>query len=164
MPQLGRWMVTLFRTANDVLNQKIFDKSIDLILVTDRQGTFVRVSPSSSAILGYPPAEMIGHSAVEFIYHEDLENTRQMMRDQRIIGITRHFDCRYVHTSGAAIILTWTGTWSPDEEQHFFIGRDITDARVAEQYRAIAQKLEDVRKSISTLNDEINNGDQGCAT
>lgn len=154
-------MVGLFRTADDVINQKIFEKSIDLILVTDRNGVFVRVSPSSSAILGYLPAKMIGHSAVDFLYPPDLENTRQMMREQRRGNVTRHFDCRYVNRSGAVVLLTWTGVWSPDEGQHFFIGRDITEARVLEQYQFIAQELEDMQNSLANLQEKIANTDEG---
>jgi PAS domain-containing protein len=42
--------------------QQVFDASLDLILVTDRQGNFIGVSPSSLATLGYRPEEMIGHA------------------------------------------------------------------------------------------------------
>ena len=47
--------------------RRIFETSQDLILVTDRQGVLVQVSPSSETILGYAPEEMIGHNAIEFI-------------------------------------------------------------------------------------------------
>lgn len=147
--------MTLFRTADDVINQKIFEKSIDLLLVTDQKGVFFRVSPSARAILGYDPVEMIGHSGEMFIYPPDLENTRQMMREQRRHGVTRHFDCRYVHRNGNTVLLTWTGVWSPEEAQHFFIGRDITDARIAEQYQEIAEELENVKTSIARLGKKI---------
>lgn len=147
--------MTLFRTADDVINQKIFEKSIDLLLVTDQKGIFFRVSPSSRAIIGYDPVEMIGRSAEKFIHPPDLENTRQMMREQRRGGVTRHFDCHYVHRKGGAVLLTWTGVWSEEERQHFFIGRDITVARIAEQYHAIAEELENVRKSIINLEKQV---------
>ena len=39
--------------AVHIINQRIFDTSLDLILVADRRGTIMRVSPSSAAILGY---------------------------------------------------------------------------------------------------------------
>lgn len=148
-------MAALFRTADDVINQKIFEKSLDLILVTNRTGVFVRVSPSSMAILGYQPAEMVGRSAEEFIYPPDLEHTRQMMRDQHRLGVTRHFDCSYVHRSGKSILLTWTGVWSEEEGQDFFIGRDITNARTAEQYQAIAQEVGSMEESIKVLQEKI---------
>jgi len=145
----------LFRTADDVINQKIFEKSIDLILVTDRVGTFIRVSPSSFAILGYEPVEMVGRSGIEFIYHPDLDNTREMMRQQRLGNATRHFDCRYVKKDGSICILTWTGVWSGEEAQHFFIGRDITQARIAEQYKSIADELERMNLSLTNLEKRI---------
>jgi PAS domain S-box-containing protein len=115
------------------INQRIFETSLDLILVVDRRGTFVRVSPSSQAILGYRPDEMVGHSAQEFLYPEDLESTREEMRQARRGRLTRHFECRYAHADGRVMTLTWTGVWSEPEQQHFFIGRDITELRDAER-------------------------------
>lgn len=128
------------RTADDAINQKIFDKSIDLLLVVDRQGNFLRVSPSSHRILGYEPDEMIGHSATEFLYPPDLENTREMMRQSRRGNVTRHFDCRYVRKDGRIAVLTWTGQWADEEQQHFFIGRDITEVRTAEYHRRLRHR------------------------
>src|SRR3954447_6573296 len=60
--------------------QRIFETSQDLILVTDPAGNLVQVSPSAMAILGYRPEDMVGHSAIEFIHPDDLENTRNEMR------------------------------------------------------------------------------------
>lgn len=153
--KIGRLVATIFRTADDVINQKIFEKSIDLILVTDRNGKFIRVSPCSKAILGYVPEEMVGHNGMEFVYPDDLESVKQMMRDQRIHGVTRHFDCRYLSKSGTIVLLTWTGAWAEELEQHFFIGRDITEARAAEQYRAIAESLENAVRSIDNIAQRI---------
>src|SRR5262245_38997929 len=70
------------RIANEI-NRRIFETSLDLIFVVDRRGTFIRVSPSALTILGYRPDEMVGRSATEFLYHEDLENTRDEMRQAR---------------------------------------------------------------------------------
>jgi len=115
------------------INQRIFETSLDLILVVDRRGTLIRVSPSCQAILGYRPEEMVGHSAKEFLYSEDLDSTREEMRQARRGHLTRHFECRYVHADGRVMTLTWTGIWSEPEQQHFFIGRDITEARETER-------------------------------
>src|SRR5882762_142972 len=43
--------------------RRLFETSLDLILITDRKGLFVRVSPSSASTLGYSPEEMTGRSA-----------------------------------------------------------------------------------------------------
>ena len=113
--------------------RRIFDTSLDLILVTDRYGNFVRVSPSSAANLGYQPEEMIGHSAVEFIHRDDLDRTRNEMRSARRGRETRNFNTRYLHKDGRGVMLAWTGVWSEPEQRHFFIGRDMTEAKAAEE-------------------------------
>jgi PAS domain S-box-containing protein len=107
-------------------HSRIFETTLDLILVTDRQGLFTRVSPSSSAILGYRPEEMIGHIGIDFIHPDDLESTRTEMRLARRGREMRNFETRYVHKDGRTVTLTWTGVWSEPEQRHFFIGRDMT--------------------------------------
>ena len=51
--------------AARAINQRIFETSLDLILVVDRKGNFIRVSPSCEAILGYRADEMVGRSAAD---------------------------------------------------------------------------------------------------
>ncbi len=113
--------------------RRVFETSLDLILVTDRHGNFIRVSPSCTAILGYQPDEMIGHSAVEFIHRDDLEATRSEMRSARRGHQNRNFDTRYIGKNGLIVTLAWTGVWSEPEQKHFFIGRDMTEAKKAEE-------------------------------
>jgi len=119
--------------AIHVINQRIFETSLDLILVTDRHGRLLRVSPSSLTVLGYRPEEMIGRIAKDFLYPDDLETTREHMRAARRTGLARGFECRYVCKDGRVVLLWWTGVWSAPEQQHFFIGRDVTDVRNAGQ-------------------------------
>ena len=120
--------------TTNTINQRIYDTTLDLIVVVDRlRGTVTRVSPSSQTILGYCPEEMVGHSAAEFLFPDDLESTREEMRQARRGRVTRHFRSRYVHKHGQVITLTWTGVWSEPEQRHFFIGRDITDLQEAER-------------------------------
>jgi PAS domain S-box-containing protein len=113
--------------------RRIFESSQDLILVTDSKGMLMQASPSSEAILGYVPAEMIGRSAIEFIHGEDLDNTRAKMRGSRRGQHSRNFDSRYVHKDGRIVTLSWMGTWSEPVRRHFFIGRDMTESRLAQE-------------------------------
>ena len=54
------------------------------------------------SILGYEPEEMIGRSAAEFVYPDDLDDTRRQMRMARRGGVIRNFECRYVGKAGRA--------------------------------------------------------------
>ena len=142
--QLARWFAVERQGHLRELEERrlIFETSLDLILVTDRKGQFVRVSPSSHAVLGYQPDEMIGRSAVGFIYGPDLEPTRSEMRLARRGKELRNFGTRYVHKDGHAVSLTWSGVWSEAAQRHFFIGRDMTEHnRLAETERQMRETL-----------------------
>jgi diguanylate cyclase (GGDEF)-like protein/PAS domain S-box-containing protein len=127
------------QVKTEALNQeaeerrRLFETSLDLILVTDRKGIFGRVSPSSLATIGYRPDEMVGHNGAEFIYPEDLEGTRREMQLARKGQHTRNFETRYVHKSGRIVPLAWSGVWSEPEQKHFFFGRDMTERKAAEE-------------------------------
>ena len=139
------------------VNQRIFETSLDLILVVDRKGDLIRVSPSSWTIVGYTPEEMIARSAAEFIYPDDLESTREEMRLARHGSVVRNFECRYVHRDGRVINLMWTGVWSEPEQQHFFIGRDMTERMRLEQQLRQAQKMEAVGQLTGGIAHDFNN-------
>lgn len=135
--EIGLLAQTFERMAADIRRdtgerRRIFETSLDLIIIVDRRGRLIRVSPSSMPILGYRPEEMIGHNAAEYLYREDLENTQRQMRLSRRGRLMRNFETRYVHKDGRIVTLAWTGTWSEPESQHYFIGRDVTGQKIAE--------------------------------
>jgi PAS domain S-box-containing protein len=113
--------------------RRIFDVSVDLIIVADSNRKFIRVSPSSASILGYDPEEMIGRSATDFIYPDDLEIARNAIHLSRGGQQTRNFEIRYAHKDGHPVTLAWTGAWSEPTQQYLFIGRDTTEQKLVEE-------------------------------
>jgi PAS domain S-box-containing protein len=145
------------REVTRSINQRIFDTSLDLILVVDRRGNVLRVSPSSRAILGFAPDELIALSGTAFVHPDDLESTRNNMRLARHGRLTRNFECRYVHKDGHAVPLSWTGVWSEPDGQYFFIGRDMTDRVSLESQLRQAQKMEAVGQLTGGVAHDFNN-------
>ena len=145
------------RTAIRSINQRIFDTSLDLILVVSKRGDFVRVSPSSRTILGHAPEDMNGRSATNFVFPDDLERTRNEMRRARRGAASRTFECRYVHKDGRAVPIAWTGIWSEPDRQYFFIGRDMTDRLALESQLRQAQKMEAIGQMTGGVAHDFNN-------
>ena len=138
-------------------NERIFETTLDLILVVDRQGSIIQVSPSAWTLLGYRPEEMIGRSAREFLHPPDLDRTRDEMRMARRGRVMRNFETRYVHKDGRVVPLSWTGIWSEAEQQHFFIGRDMSERNAAEERLRRAQRLEALGQLTGGIAHDFNN-------
>ena len=119
----------------------IFETSQDLIMVMDARGFLVQISPSCEAILGYRPAEMVGRSGVDFIHPEHLENSREEMRAARRGQRPKISDTRCFHKDGREVWLSWLGTWSEPVKRFFFVGRDMTRSRLAQETLRESEQL-----------------------
>src|SRR6266702_576589 len=127
------------RRAERALQQQIeerrqlFDASQDLIMIMDARGHIVQISPSSETVLGYRPEEMIGYSGADFIHPAHLEQSREDMRALRRGGQPKLADTRCLHKDGREVWLSWLGNWSDQAKRFFFVGRDMTEARLADE-------------------------------
>jgi len=113
--------------------RRIFEASQDLILVLDSRGLVVQISPSSGAILGYRPEEMIGQSAAGFVHPDDLDMCREEMRRTRNGQHPKISDARCLHKDGRPVWLSWLGTWSEPVKRYFLVGRDMTESHRAQE-------------------------------
>ena len=121
--------------------RRIFETSQDLIMVMDARGFLVQISPSCEAILGYRPEEMIGRSGVDFIHPDHLENSREEMRAARRGQRPKISDTRCIHKNGREVWLSWLGTWSEPVKRFFFVGRDMTESRLAQETLRESEQL-----------------------
>jgi PAS domain S-box-containing protein len=119
----------------------IFEASQDLIMVMDSRGSVVQISPSCETILGYRRDEMIGHSGADFIHPDHLDNSQQEMRALRRGEHPTIADTRCVHKNGREVWLSWLGVWSEPVKQFFFVGRDMTESRRAQQTLRESEQL-----------------------
>jgi PAS domain S-box-containing protein len=121
--------------------RRVFETSQDLIVVIDSRGHVVQISPSCNAILGYRPEEMIGRSGEKFIHPDHLEQLRGEMRAARRGENPRISDTRCIHKDGRTVWLSWLGTWSPPVKRYFFVGRDMTESRKAQEILRESEQL-----------------------
>ena len=121
--------------------RQIFETSQDLIMIMDARGHVAQVSPSSETILGYRPDEMIGRSGADFIHPDHLEQSRAEMRAMRQGERIKVADTRCFHKHGHAVWLSWLGSWSGPARRFFFVGRDMTEARLAQESLLESERL-----------------------
>jgi PAS domain S-box-containing protein len=132
---------------------RLFDNSSDLILTTDREGKFLRVSPSCKTILGYDPEEMTGRNGIDFTFPDDLRAVQAEMRLARRGQQRRNFETRCVHKDGRVVTLAWSNVWSESLQRHFFIGRDMTEAKKAQEALLDSERM--ARTIVDTALDAI---------
>jgi PAS domain S-box-containing protein len=121
--------------------RRIFETSQDLIMVMDSRGFLVQISPSCEAILGYRSAEMIGRSGEDFIHPDHLGTSREEMRAARRGQRPKMSDTRCIHKNGREVWLSWLGTWSEPARRFFFVGRDMTESRLAQETLRESEQL-----------------------
>ena len=49
------------------------ENALDIVMVTDPDGTISYLSPSVERVLGYTPGEMLGTNTAEYVHPDDLE-------------------------------------------------------------------------------------------
>jgi PAS domain S-box-containing protein len=116
-----------------IQSRRIFETSLDLIVVLDHEGTFLQVSPSSQINLGYDPEDFVGRSAAEFVFREDLDRMQDEMLALRTGLNMRSLEIRFLHKEGRVVSLEWTGVWSDQQQQYFLTGRNMTERLLAEE-------------------------------
>jgi two-component system sensor kinase FixL len=130
----------------------IAENTGDIIMLLDQQGRFTYVSPSCRQVLGYDPAELIGHSGFDLVHPEDLAFTLEQRPQLASSGATQ-LTCRYRHADGSWRWLEARGTMvaQPDSRYTVAVGRDVTERKRAEatlreskaQIEAILQGVSD---------------------
>jgi PAS domain S-box-containing protein len=133
--------------------RRIFETALDLILVVGEHGDVLRVSPSSAAVLGYEPAEMLGRAVTDFVHPEDANIIGEEMLEARGGHLIRNVATRGFRKNARQVTLAWTGVWSEPEHRYFLIGRDITEQKRVERMKDefIATVSHELRTPITAI-------------
>jgi PAS domain S-box-containing protein len=117
----------------------------DLVCLHEPDGRYVYVSPSSLALLGYTPDELIGTSPYDYMHEEEIQCVRDDTHERLLKGENnltviyrmRQKSGEYVWLeSMAQIVVDKSGKPS----QLLTVSRDITTRKIAEDERAAAQE------------------------
>lgn|GEM_PF-519909 len=117
----------------------ISEYSMDLISrhTADEKNTYLYASPSSYALLGYEPEEIIGTSAYDYLHPEDVDSVREYMRTSMNSRSVYTLTYRVRHKDGRYIWFESTGRYryldSGEIGEIISISRDVTERKQSER-------------------------------
>lgn len=130
--------VSLFMERHRALEDQeaFFNSSHDLLAYGRFDGTFTKVNPRWTAVLGFTEEEMLSHPWLFFVHPDDVERTMEAGA-QLLEGKAVVLENRYKCKDGSYRWLQWHSVPLPGREAIYGIARDITDDK------EIAQKLKE---------------------
>jgi PAS domain S-box-containing protein len=120
----------LQRALNDL--NKILDSSVDVIVVTDKENRFVKVSAAAELVWGYRPEELVGKTCLDLVHPEDLEHTSSVTEKVMKGAKITNFQNRYIRKDGSVVPLIWSARWDRNEDVMYAIARDASEKIEAE--------------------------------
>jgi PAS domain S-box-containing protein len=115
----------------------IAENTRDLICLLDRGGHLLYVSPSSSALLGYRPEELMQGRALAVIHADDREPAVAAFQRTFTDPTGKPSEIRCQHKNGEWHTFESVGSWvsdaNGDPQQAVVVFRDITQRKQAEQ-------------------------------
>jgi PAS domain S-box-containing protein len=130
--------------------ERIFNFSIDMIGSGDLQGYFTKINSSFRELLGYSKKEILERPFIKFVHDDDVEKTKQALKDARKGKKEIYIENRYKCKDGSYKWIEWKVLVIFKENKFIAVGRDITDRkRIEEELR---KKTHDLDERIKELN------------
>ena len=138
-------------------NATILNKSLDIICTLDRGGRFTQVSAACERLWGFSKSELQGRLLLDLVHAADVEKTIENL----LQGLdTMNFENRILTKDGSVIDMTWSSTWSSQDQLFFAIGRDVSlnkarERALREHQRALKDSEERYRNMVDTANEGV---------
>jgi two-component system, chemotaxis family, CheB/CheR fusion protein len=132
--------------SNELNN--ILNTSLDIICIIDNENKFEIISNSAENILGYKPEELKGKPFLDFVFIDDVEQTKAIAAKVYEGRSVTNFKNRYVHKNGSLVPFSWAAKWDKNAEKMYCIARDITENQKFEkEILEINERFEYVTKA-----------------
>ena len=136
--------ITEKRKTEEKLNL-IYNQSLDMIGVANKEGYFISINPAVTKILGYTQEEFLSQSYFDFIHPDDINRTDNEKHTLFKNIDTLDFVNRYRSKDGTYKWIEWNVTMV--DELMYAMGRDITERKkayemIAETHKKFFQILE----------------------
>jgi PAS domain S-box-containing protein len=127
------FQVTTERHQTQMLLDRFFELSSDLLCIAGLDGFFKRVSPAFTHTLGFSPQELMARPFLDFVHPEDRDATLAALERLNQGHTVLHFSNRYQTRDGGWRWLSWVSSPSVEDGLIFAVARDVTDLMAAQE-------------------------------
>lgn len=121
------------RIAAEQERDRFFDVSVDLLVVVNLDGYFVRVNPACEQILGFTSAEIMAQSFTDFLHPDDIAASTAAFEGLSAANVLVDFENRYRCKDESYRWILWNAILDPERNLIYASGRDITDRKRDEE-------------------------------
>jgi diguanylate cyclase (GGDEF)-like protein/PAS domain S-box-containing protein len=114
---------------------RFFDLALDLMVIANEEGYFVRVNLTFSRTLGYSTAELLARPFTDFIHPDDVQPTLDTYAAQSAGNEVVGFENRYRCKDGSYRWLWWSAS-ATEDGFIYATARDMTERKRAEENMA----------------------------
>ncbi|WP_438041281.1 PAS domain S-box protein [Sorangium sp. So ce128] len=112
---------------------RFFEMSVDLIGTAGFDGRFRRIGQAWERTLGFSREELLSTPFIDFVHPDDrartLAESAQVFGGSGSVTFTNRYRCR----DGSYRWIEWNSSVHPEEELVYFVARDVTDRKRAEE-------------------------------
>ena len=141
--------------------RRIFEGSMDIIMVLDREGSFLDINQAGLSILGYASKDELISSATFADLLVPPPDPHHLMEEVAGAGFRKDLECRVQNRDGEKLtwLLSLTASKKPDGEIGGFesIAKDITHRKKMEQQLLQADRLASLGELSAGVAHEVNN-------
>lgn len=136
---------------NPELDTPFFALSADLMCILSLDGALLRCNPACESTLGFAAAELVGKSAIAFVYPGDRRKILRRLRSLLYAQEPIHFEIRCSCQDGTFKWLAWRAIFEPTQQLVYATAHDITQRRQSakqlrfseERFRLLVEGVKD---------------------
>ena len=112
---------------------RFFSLSADMLCIAGFDGRFKQLSGSWERVLGYPVADMLGRTYVDFAHPDDQAGLLAELDRVKIDAAAPDYPCRFRSTNAGYRWLLWNATADRERQLIYATARDVTEQKIAER-------------------------------
>ena len=124
-----------------------FEQGVNLHLIERLDSTIVRANHAWESVVGYPPSELQGRRALDFVHPDDVATTIEAMGSLGAGSVAQGFENRCRAADGSYRLLRWSAVTDMERGLVFAAATDVTERRATEDALADSERrLKDAQR------------------